>query len=184
MKVRELPQSVQDELRELLPDQWDIIAGLELEEFAPYTESRLEDIGRRRAHRQRWSNVEREIDQLVEPLVRRVGDLPLEQLSWFLRGADRQRYEELMRELKELSQPVFVTHGREPWHQAVENAVPSGTLYYTSQDLMRRHLDQIVASVMRQDFSWPEDRVRRYAQYLIETASGIELTGQPESRTP
>jgi hypothetical protein len=109
-----------------------------------------------------------------------VGDLPLERLSWFLKGADRQRYEELMRELKELSRPVFVTYGREPWHQAVENAVPSGPLGYTSLEKMQGHLDKIVASVMRQDASWPEDRVRRYAQYLIETASGIELTaGQP-----
>jgi hypothetical protein len=100
----------------------------------------------------------------VEPLVDKVGDLPLAKLSWFLRGARRQRYEELMRELNELSRPVLATYGREPWHQAVENAVPRNPLCYTDMAAMREHLDQVVAFVMRLDPTWPRGRVRRYAR--------------------
>jgi hypothetical protein len=91
--------------------------------------------------------------------------------------ADRQCYEELTREMEESSRSIlFVALGREPWHEAVQNALPFGPLFYASQERMREHLDQIVVLVMQQDSSWPEDRVRGYAQYLIETASGIELT--------
>jgi hypothetical protein len=178
MKVHELPQPEQDHIRALLPDEWDILAELEVEEAALYTKARLEDAERRLVRRQRRINVWQEIRALVAPPGRQVGDLPPARLSWFLRGADRQRYEELVRELKELSRPVLVTYGREPWHQAVENAIPSRTLVYTDLAMMRRHLDQIVTSVMRQDPSWPQDRVRRYVQYLLETVSGIELPGE------
>jgi hypothetical protein len=41
--------------------------------------------------------------------------------------------------------------------------------------MMAQHLDAVVARVTRQDSSWPRDRVRRYAQYILETVSGIDL---------
>ena len=106
---------------------------------------------RRLARRQRRCELEQEINKLVEPLVDKVGDLPLAKLSWFLRGAQRQRYEELMREFNEQSRPVLAAYGREPWHQAVENAVPRNPLCYTELAVMRGHVDQVVALVMLQN---------------------------------
>ena len=109
MKVYELPQLDQDRLRELMPEEWDVISGLDLSELDLYIQAKLEDADRRLAGQKRRRQVLQEINKLVEPLVDKVGDLPLEKLSWFLRAGERQRYEELMRELKELSRPVFTS---------------------------------------------------------------------------
>ena len=109
MKVYELPQLDQDRLRELMPEEWDVISGLDLSELDLYIQAKLEDADRRLAGQKRRRQVLQEINKLVEPLVDKVGNLPLGKLSWFLRAGERQRYEELMRELKELSRPVFTS---------------------------------------------------------------------------
>lgn len=136
MKVRELPQSEQDHLRELMPEEWSVIRDLEIEELSLYAQAKLDDANTRLERTQQRLAVEEAITELVRPLVASVGDLPLCKLAQFLRRDERQRYEALMRELKELSRPVKVMHGREAWHQAVEDAVPDGPQAYPSLEML------------------------------------------------
>jgi hypothetical protein len=49
MKVRDLPQAEQDHLRELVSEDWDIIADLELEELALYAQAQEVDASARLA---------------------------------------------------------------------------------------------------------------------------------------
>lgn len=175
MKVRELPQSEQDHLRELMPEEWSVIRDLEIEELSLYAQAKLDDANTRLERTQQRLAVEEAITELVRPLVASVGDLPLCKLAQFLRRDERQRYEALMRELKELSRPVKVMHGREAWHQAVEDAVPDGPQAYPSLEMLAQYLDRVTHRVMLQNLEWPRERVRTYARYLLESASGIEL---------
>jgi hypothetical protein len=176
MKVRDLPAEERNRIHEFFPDLGGL-DDLELEEFVLLAHANLEDSDRRLARRQRRADILLEIENLVSPVIALVGDLPLLKLSWFLHGAKRRRHDELQRELAELSQPVLVTHGRQAWHQAVEDAVgPLERRVYTSHAAMVLDLDRIATRVLGQNPAWPADRVGRYALYIIETLSGISLS--------
>jgi hypothetical protein len=160
MLIKELPDGVRRELRARLPDDVPLesVANLTISQLPLWFQARCEDLDRKIGHQLRHLACLRELDEITQPCA----DLPLSKVEYFLRGAARTRFQTLMRELDELSEVPLVTYHRKKWHSAVESEIArSGST----------NVDGVVAAVLAQDPAYPAERVRAYAEYILETAA-------------
>jgi hypothetical protein len=145
---------------------WETIPNLTAEELTLFCDARPEDLERKLERIRRRAAVELEVMDLARSVTEKYPELLLRKVEYFLHGEVRTRFEQLRHDLGEMSSVLLVTRDRQPWHQAVEREI------YTE---MKRGTDigSVVTAVMRRDSTYPRDRVRAYAEYILETAAGL-----------
>ncbi|HYI92019.1 MAG TPA: hypothetical protein VEX68_00605 [Bryobacteraceae bacterium] len=169
MKVKDLPQADLNKLRSFMPTdtEWDVISDLEVHELPAWIGAILEDLDARIARKRRLKELYLEAERLMDAISSKNPELTPRTIVPLLREPDQRRFWQIIQELDQITKVSLVTRDRQPWHGAVEEEIlsrlhPGGT-----------NVDEVVATVLRRNPTYPPGPVRRYAAYLLETSAGL-----------
>jgi hypothetical protein len=171
MLIRDLPTEQREQFRawvERAGQPWEVIQGLTMYEAHDWMQTCVEDSSARLERMLHRLAVQEELFALADPVNERYPDLPMEKVEYFLHGKQRARFQELMRELAEISKVQLITRDRQPWHGAAEEAICCGL-----EQGGGCTVEDVVDAVLARDPAYPGEQVRRYVEYILETAAGM-----------